>query len=106
MLLSLILLPLGGALLCYPMGNRAGRWFAALVALIEFGLVGAAVQTGATDFDYPWIASLGINLDLKLTGQNILLLGLCPILAGCAALGTSLRTDRLAEFCGHLLLLL
>jgi len=106
MLLSLLLLPLIAALLCYSMGNRAARWFAVLAAFTELGLVVAALVTRASDCNLPWIPSLGIAVELRLTGQNILLLGLCPMLAGCALLATSERLERLAEFCGHILLLL
>ena len=106
MILTLILLPLAAGLLTYPMGHRAARWFAVLICFLELGLVGTAANSGVLSFYLPWVTSLGIAVDLKLTGQNIFLLGLSPLLAGCALLATCSRTERLGEFCGHVLLLL
>lgn len=106
MLVALLLLPLLAAFLTYLMANRTARVFTVLVSFLELGMVFSALHHHVPEFEVPWIPALGISMALKLTGLNILMLILCPLLAGCAALATSERTDRLSEYCGHLLLLL
>jgi hypothetical protein len=104
MLVALLLVPLLAAFLAYLMANRTARVFAVLVSLLELGLVFLALHQRAPEFNVDWIPALGIAMSLKLTSLNILMLILCPLLAGCAALATSERLERLSEYCGHLLL--
>ncbi|HET7323067.1 MAG TPA: hydrogen gas-evolving membrane-bound hydrogenase subunit E [Halococcus sp.] len=74
-LLAALGLPFLGALLV-PLVYRAlgerTSWFAALIALVSFGLVASQYGTTGTVM-VPWIPSLGVSLTLYLDGLSLLI---------------------------------
>lgn len=91
----------------FLMRERVARTFAALAAAAQFlqvlSLAGAGV---ASSFYMEWLPALGIHLDLRLDGSNLLMLMLAPLLT-CAALAfTPAELPRQGEYSGLLLLML
>lgn len=103
----LVLLPFLSAFACYGMRAGAARWLAVGVPMTLIALLVWSVTQSITDFSLPWLPGLGINFSLKLTGLNVLLLLLTPLLTACALL---LQTERQSsahpQLCGHMMLLL
>lgn len=106
-LVALFLVPALGALLCYLMRDRTAPLLAGVVALCNL-LQGIQVfvQHSPGLKNYPWIPSLGINMELALHPGGVGMLVLTPLLTLGAVCVLRPQLERAAEFCGHLLLLL
>ncbi len=107
MMLTLILaVPLVGALAVPLLSAASARRVALAVALLDVFLVAVGWQSLAPDENYRWIPALGISWSLSLDGLSALMAGLTALLTAVALGASGPRTERLAEYCGWLLLLL
>ncbi|MCB1033252.1 MAG: NADH-quinone oxidoreductase subunit M, partial [Acidobacteria bacterium] len=95
-LVALVLVPLLGGLLAWPLGRRRTEWarIAAVLALgvdlaLALSLLGPAGPGGwLATFELPWIPSLGIGLRLGLDGLSLVLV-LLTLLVGLLAVFAS-----------------
>lgn len=96
-LLAVVLLPLVGGLLAWPLGGRrpvAARWLCLGALAADLALVLPWVRGGGRDwlafFDRPWLPELGIGLRLGLDGLSLPLV-LLTLVLGALAVAASWR---------------
>ena len=108
-LLWLLIITIVAGIAAWPLGRwskTACRWMTLAALFVDFALLVSIWLSGSTSaepwlrqFDYPWIAPLGIGFHLGIDGLSLLLLLLTAFL-GIAAVGASWTEiqDRVGAF--------